>query len=203
MNENEQEKFYVIRTNCYGHRPHENYTLTLASGNVALTETPTLEALLQVIPTDDYIVQADITPVMDALAKTGGIAQTDNERLAFAQEMVTRAITAHDTSSAVNGFILNGNPVWLDKDTRIGLMNSTTIARNMGQDTTTVWFSGVSLTIPCDTAIEMLSALEMYALQCFNVTAQHKANILALDTVDDVTSYDYTSGYPEQIELSL
>lgn len=202
MNE-EQERIYVCRTNCYGKRPHENYTLTLASGNIALTETPTLEALLQAIPSDDYIVQDDIIPVMDALAKTGGIPQTDDERLAFAKEMVTRAITAHDTSSAVNGFLLNGNRVWLDKDTRMGLMNSTTIARNMGQADTTVWFSDVSLTIPCDTAIEMLSALEMYALQCFNTTAQHKANILALDTVDDVTSYDITSGYPEQIELSL
>ena len=199
----EQEKFYVIRTNCYGRRPHVNYTLTLASGNIALTETPTLEALLQVIPTDDYIAKDDITPVMDALAKTGGIAQTDDERLAFAQEMVTRAITAHDTSSSVNGFVLNGATVWLDKDTRMGLMNSTTIARNMGQDTTTVWFSGTSLTIPCDTAIEMLSALEMYALQCFNTTAQHKANIAAMTTVDDVTAYDYTTGYPEKIELTL
>ena len=199
----EQERFYVIRTNCYGRRPHVNYTLTLASGNIALTETPTLEALLQVIPTDDYIAKDDITPVMDALAKTGGIAQTDDERLAFAQEMLTRAITAHDTSSSVNGFILNGTTVWLDKDTRMGLMNSTTIVRNMGQDTTTVWFDGTSLTIPCDTAIEMLSALEMYALQCFNTTAQHKANIAAMTTVDDVTSYDYTSGYPEKIELSL
>ena len=199
----EQEKFYVIRTNCYGRRPHVNYTLTLASGNIALTETPTLEALLQVIPTDDYIAKDDITPVMDALAKTGGIAQTDDERLAFAQEMVTRAITAHDTSSSVNGFILNGATVWLDKDTRMGLMNSTTIARNMGQDTTTVWFDGTSLTIPCDTAIEMLSALEMYALQCFNTTAQHKANIAAMTTVDDVTAYDYTTGYPEKIELTL
>ena len=199
----EQEKFYVIRTNCYGRRPHVNYTLTLASGNIALTETPTLEALLQVIPTDDYIAKDDITPVMDALAKTGGITQTDDERLAFAQEMVTRAITAHDTSSSVNGFILNGTTVWLDKDTRMGLMNSTTIARNMGQDTTTVWFDGTSLTIPCDTAIEMLSALEMYALQCFNTTAQHKANIAAMTTVDDVVSYDFTSGYPEKIELTL
>ena len=175
MNE-EQERFYVIRTNCYGLRPHVNYTLTLASGNIALTETPTLEALLQVIPTDDYIAKDDITPVMDALAKTGGITQTDDERLAFAQEMVTRAITAHDTSSSVNGFILNG---------------------------TTVWFDGTSLTIPCDTAIEMLSALEMYALQCFNTTAQHKANIAAMTTVDDVTAYDYTTGYPEKIELTL
>lgn len=199
----EQERFYVIRTNCYGRRPHVNYTLTLASGNIALTETPTLEALLQVIPTDDYIAKDDITPVMDALAKTGGITQTDDERLAFAQEMLTRAITAHDTSSSVNGFILNGATVWLDKDTRMGLMNSTTIARNMGQDTTTVWFDGTSLTIPCDTAIEMLSALEMYALQCFNTTAQHKANIAAMTTVDDVTSYDFTTGYPEKIELSL
>ena len=199
----EQERIYVIRTNCYGRRPHVNYTLTLASGNIALTETPTLEALLQVIPTDDYIAKDDITPVMDALAKTGGIAQTDDERLAFAQEMLTRAITAHDTSSSVNGFMLNGATVWLDKDTRMGLMNSTTIARNMGQDTTIVWFAGTSLTIPCDTAIEMLSALEMYALQCFNTTAQHKANIAAMTTVDDVVSYDYTTGYPEKIELSL
>ena len=199
----EQEKFYVIRTNCYGRRPHVNYTLTLASGNIALTETPTLEALLQVIPTDDYIAKDDITPVMDALAKTGGIAQTDDERLAFAQEMLTRAITAYDTSSSVNGFVLNGTTVWLDKDTRMGLMNSTTIARNMGQDTTTVWFDGTSLTIPCDTAIEMLSVLEMYALQCFNTTAQHKANVAAMTTVDDVTSYDYTTGYPEKIELTL
>ena len=201
--EQEQEKYYVTRTNCYGRRPHQNYTVYLASGDVALTETPTLDALLVAIPTDGYIVKEDIIPVMDALIKTGGIEQTDEERLAFAKEMLTREITAHDTSSSVNGFSLNGLTVWLDKDTRMGLMNSTTIAKNMGQATTTVWFGGISLTIPCDTAIQMLSALEMYALECFNVTAGHKAAVQALTTVDEVVAYDYSQGYPEQLNLSL
>lgn len=38
-------------------------------------------------------------------------------------------ITAYDTSDKVNGFVLNGLLVWLDKATRVGLMNSTTIAK--------------------------------------------------------------------------
>ena len=201
--EQEQQKYYVCRTNAYGRRPHANYTVTLASGNTALTETPTLEALLTAILEGEYIVKEDIIPVMDALAKTGGISQTDEDRLAFAKEMLTREITAHDTSSAVNGFSLNGLTVWLDKDTRMGLMNSTTIAKNMGQDTTTVWFGGISLTIPCDTAIGMLSALEMYALTCFNVTAGHKAAVKAMTSVDDVVAYDFTTGYPEQLSLTV
>ena len=201
--EQEQEKYYVTRTNCYGRRPHQNYTVYLASGDVALTETPTLDALLVAIPSDGYIVKEDIVAVMDALAKTGGTEQTDEERLAFAKEMLTREISAHDTSSSVNGFSLNGLTVWLDKDTRMGLMNSTTIAKNMGQATTTVWFGGISLTIPCDTAIQMLSALEMYALECFNVTAGHKAAVKALTSIDDVVAYDYSQGYPEQLSLSL
>ena len=199
----EQEKYYVCRTNAYGRRPHANYTVTLASGDTALTETPTLEALLAAIPSDGYIVKEDIIPVMDALAKTGGIEQTDEERLAFAKEMLIREITAHDTSSSVNGFKLNGLTVWLDKDTRMGLMNSTTISKNMGQATTTVWFGGISLTIPCDTAIQMLSALEMYALECFNVTAEHKAAVKALTSIDDVVGYDYCKNYPEQLSLSV
>ena len=201
--EQEQQKYYVCRTNAYGRRPHANYTVTLASGNTALTETPTLEALLTAIPEGEYIVKEDIIPVMDALAKTGGISQTDEERLAFAKEMLTREIAAHDTSSSVNGFKLNGLTVWLDKDTRMGLMNSTTIAKNMEQETTTVWFGGISLTIPCDTAIGMLSALEMYALECFNVTAGHKAAVKAMTSVDDVVVYDYSQGYPEQLSLTV
>ena len=201
--EQEQQKYYVCRTNAYGRRPHANYTVTLASGNTALTETPTLDALLAAIPEGEYIVKEDIVPVMDALIKTGGISQTDEDRLAFAKEMLTREITAHDTSSAVNGFSLNGLTVWLDKDTRMGLMNYTTIAKNMGQETTTVWFGGISLTIPCDTAIGMLSALEMYALECFNVTAGHKAAVKAMASVDDVVGYDYCKKYPEQLSLTV
>ena len=49
-----------------------------------------------------------------------------------------RKIEEYDTSTNVNGFQLNGVTVWLDKATRVGLMNSTTIAKNMGNENTTL-----------------------------------------------------------------
>lgn len=113
------------------------------------------------------------------------------------------AILAYDTSSDVNGFMLNGNKVWLDKGTRLGLMNSIQITRDMGQDTTTLWFDGYKLEVRCDMAIMLLSSLEMYALECFNVTAAHKKAVSELTTIEEVEAYDYKTGYPKQLDINL
>lgn len=113
------------------------------------------------------------------------------------------SILAYDTSSDVNGFMLNGNKVWLDKETRVGLMNSTRITRDMGQDTTTLWFDGYKLEVRCDMAIMLLSSLEMYALECFNVTAAHKKAVSELTTIEEVEAYDYKTGYPKQLDIKL
>ena len=120
-----------------------------------------------------------------------------------AKEAVLVTIEAYDTSPAVNGFILNGERVWLDKATRVGLMNSTSIAKAMGKTTTTLWFGGMQIEVNCDKAIGLLSALEMYALECFNVTAAHKKAVAELNTVEDVLGYDYTQGYPEQLKMEV
>ena len=113
------------------------------------------------------------------------------------------AILAYDTSSDVNGFMLNGNKVWLDKETRVGLMNSTQITRDMGHDTTTLWFDGYKLEVRCDMAIMLLSSLEMYAMECFNVTAAHKKAVSELTTIEEVEAYDYKTGYPKQLDIKL
>ena len=112
-------------------------------------------------------------------------------------------IAAYDTSSSVNGFVLNGLLVWLDKATRVGLMNSTTIAKASGQETTTLWLGGMKLVVDCDKAIQLLSALEMYALECFNVTASHKQAVSELKTIEEVEAYDYKAGYPKTLEMSV
>ena len=112
-------------------------------------------------------------------------------------------ITAYDTSDKVNGFMLNGLLVWLDKATRVGLMNSTTIAKAAGQKTTTLWLGGLKLVVDCDKAIQLLSALEMYALECFNVTASHKQAVSELTTIEEVEAYNYKSGYPKMLEMSV
>ena len=112
-------------------------------------------------------------------------------------------IAAYDTSDKVNGFVLNGLLVWLDKATRVGLMNSTTIAKAAGKQTTTLWLGGLKLVIDCDKAIQLLSALEMYALECFNVTASHKQAVSELTTIEEVEAYDYKAGYPKMLEMSI
>ena len=127
----------------------------------------------------------------------------EDKTLEEAKEMLLAEIDAYDKSSAVNGFALNGAVVWLDKATRVGLMNSTSIAKGMGQATTTLWFGGMKIVVNCDKAIGLLSALEMYALECFNVTAAHKKAVAELNTVEDVLGYDYTKGYPEQLKMEV
>ena len=128
---------------------------------------------------------------------------TANRGLARAKREILKHIEAYDTSSAVNGFVLNGAEVWLDKATRVGLMNSTTIAKAMGQATTTLWLGDTKLEVGCDMAIQLLSALEMYALECFNVTAAHKKAVAELTDIGEVLSYDYTKGYPEKLMMNV
>lgn len=134
--------------------------------------------------------------------ETGGMT-SEAALTAAAQKMVLAEIEKNDTSSAVNGFMLNGQRVWLDKATRVGLMNSTSIAKAMGQPTTTLWLGDAKLVVECDKAIQLLSALEMYALECFNVTAAHKKAVAEMSTVESVLAYDYTAGYPEMLEMRI
>ena len=147
-------------------------------------------------PTDDMLRQAGYEEYVEP-------PLTEKEKLEQARVDKIAEIAAYDTSSSVNGFMLNGLLVWLDKETRVGLMNSTTIAKSVGQKTTTLWLGGMKLVVDCDKAIQLLSALEMYALDCFNVTASHKQAVSELTTIEEVEAYDYKVGYPKMLEMSI
>ena len=125
------------------------------------------------------------------------------EPLGYMKKAMLAYIEKYDASSSVNSFLLNGMEVWLDKVTRMGLMNSTTIAKAAGLDETTLWLGEIELVVDCDKAIHMLSALEIYALECFNVTAAHKKEVSELDNIDGVLSYDYKSGYPNKLKMEV
>lgn len=112
-------------------------------------------------------------------------------------------ITAYDTSDAVNSFTLDGDTMWINRDDRVSTMNSTTILKNAGLETVTQWYGGKKYTLPCDTLIQMLSALEVYALQCYNVTEEHKAAVNALTTIEEVDAYDYKTDYPQRLAFDV
>ena len=121
--------------------------------------------------------------------------------LGVIKEEAIEQITEYDQSEDVNSFTLQGKQMWLPKETRVGLVNSITIEKNAGKETTVLWFDGERYELPVDTALQMLSTLELYAVQCYNTTAMHKANVISLESVCDVVNYDYTLHYPERLNF--
>ena len=124
-----------------------------------------------------------------------------DQTLDGAKALKLREISAYDKSEAVNSFEFDCKRMWLDKATRVGLMNSVTIEKTSGKADTTLWFGGEPYVIDIDKAIAMLSALEIYALACYNVTEQHKARVSELTDIEAVLTYDYTTGYPDKLSF--
>lgn len=124
-------------------------------------------------------------------------------KLDQAKKEVIRKIDEYDTSVNVNSFKLNGVDVWLSKDTRVGLMNSISIEKAAGKEQSVLWLNGICITINCDAAVQMLSSLELYALACYNKTAEHKLAVSQLTDVSKVKAYDYTAGYPDKLSFTI
>lgn len=124
-------------------------------------------------------------------------------KLDQAKKEIIRKIDEYDTSVNVNSFKLNDVNVWLSKDTRVGLMNSISIEKAAGKEQSVLWFNSICVTINCDSAIQMLRALELYALDCYNTTAEHKVNVQNLSSIEEVHNYDYTQGYPSKLEFTI
>jgi hypothetical protein len=129
--------------------------------------------------------------------------QTEDEVLEAYKAQKQAELAAFDSSSAVNEFTLNGYPMWLDKATRVGLNNSINIEKKAGKTKTTMWFGGIPITVTITVALNLLSQIEIYALDCYNKTAEHAAAIGQLDTLENIMAYDYTTGYPEKLDLTL
>ena len=71
-----------------------------------------------------------------------------------------------------------------------------------GRSVSTLWLGGRSFVLPIGRARAILDKVEMYAADCFDVTAAHKAAVESLESIAAVDAYDYTAGYPERLTLT-
>ena len=126
---------------------------------------------------------------------------TAEELLERAKLKKVAAIKAHDTSSAVNSFFYGNVEFWLDRDTRVSVRSTAEIMKEMGRETMTLWLGDVNVTLSPAEVLQMLAVLEVYALECYNTTAEHISTVNALATIEDVEAYDYRTGYPEIVRF--
>lgn len=131
--------------------------------------------------------------------------------LVLAKKAKIAEITAYDTSSSVNGFILNGMLIpWSKNDPnspnvekRMGLRQNIADKVALGEECITIWLKGMSFTMTCAQAEVLMRSIENYAYECFNVTASHKQAVSELTTIEEVEAYDYKAGYPKMLEMSV
>lgn len=62
---------------------------------------------------------------------------------------------------------------------------------------------GVTIQIPSKALLNMLIQLECYAADCYNKTTDHQFAIKQLTSIEEVTNYDFTVGYPEKLNFTL
>lgn len=126
---------------------------------------------------------------------------TDEEKLATAKSEKIKQIENYDASSNVEQFTINGTPMWLNHEVRQQIKTSVEAYIATGAETVTKIFDGVEYTFPCEMWLQMLAALEVYAAEALNATERHKNNVNAMDNIQDVIDYDYTTGYPEKLRF--
>ena len=119
-------------------------------------------------------------------------------------ELKTRKIAelqAYDASESVNSFSIGNVSGWLNKSTRVGLMNSISVERESGRSETTIWLDDAKLVLSIEKAIDMLQQIELYALACYNATQGHINAIKQLETKEEIEAYNFKTDYPGKLSF--
>lgn len=110
-------------------------------------------------------------------------------------------IVAYSDSDAVNSLTFNGIKTWLTPNVRANYLVSLDAAELLGETDITFVVEGVQASLPIKQVRLLLAKIQRYADACYLVTERHKIAVKALQTVEEVESYDYTRGYPEKLAL--
>ena len=121
----------------------------------------------------------------------------EGDTLETAKGLKIADLGIYDASEAVNAFYIGNQAMWLSPAIRTQYKDSLSDAKAAG--VSMVEFAGANM--PTDDAIAALTAINVYALQCQQNTAHHRAAIEALDSIAAVRAYDFTTGYPEKLSF--
>jgi len=126
----------------------------------------------------------------------------DTDSLEKHRQLKLIDIDVYDNSDNVNGFYYNGMFMWLDKSTRVGLVNTLNSADELGRETVNIWYNNqVCVELDVESARMLLAAIELYATDCYNVTASHKKAVTEMESIEEIDAFDITAGYPPMLHF--
>lgn len=168
--------------------------------------------IVHILP--EYNEDGSVSCVETTTEEYPDIASITEEYNSFLQEQSKRILDRHkniklkeldefDKSESVNSFMLNGESAWVKREERTSINYSTSIIKESSQKSTDLWLGKKCFTLDCDLLLQLLSQIELYAKKCYSVTSQHRANILNIDNLEELNNYDFTTGYPDKLNITL
>ena len=134
---------------------------------------------------------------------------TEEELLNLEKERMINLIMDFDNSDKVNNCYINyqGQRIsyWANKQERSVLKTAIQDCITFGRENYRLDLRelGVSIELNCELLLQMLTSLEVYAIDCYNVTTDHLFNIKKIETLEELNQYDYRIGYPEKLVFSV
>lgn len=156
----------------------------------------TADGLISIIDNTEYTVNELHEIIIESQI-------SEEEAVKFLKTMISKLIIDYDSSYDVNVFFIGGLPVWLDKETRVGLALRFASEKGMGLTETTLWLNGMQFPFQLSLAEQILGAIEVYASRSYDNTQRHLAEIQKLNTVSDLVNYNYKAGYPEKLKFNI
>ena len=163
---------------------------------VFASDTIELNGCVVCNPTEDMLIKAGYEEYVEP-------PLTEKEKLEQAKADKIAEIDAYDKSPAVNAFYLNGEQHWLDFNLRDRVFDGNERIAYKGREETSLWLDGKCYVMPIAAAQDLICTIEVYAKDCYNVTATHQAEVNKLTTIEEVEAYDYKTGYPEKLNLKV
>ena len=140
--------------------------------------------------------------IIDAVLESFNVKFTHDEMFEAAKVLLLALNAFHGSSEEVNVFYFDGDGVWMSKEVRSALLSRIDAEEDKGKKTTNFVAEQLrffNVPIPC--VRKMLTELEMYAAECYDMTQSHKLAIEDLETFSGALDYDYKDGYPEPLSF--
>lgn len=136
-------------------------------------------------------------------------APSEEELLDEVKKEKITLINKYDNSFEINQCVIrqgeNEFYYWANKSERSSLKTAIQDCLTMGIETYRLDLRelGISFNIPCEAMLQMLAALEVYAIQCYNKTTDHIFNINNMTDLAQLETYDFTQGYPQKLVFAI
>jgi hypothetical protein len=134
---------------------------------------------------------------------------SEEEKLNQALLFKLDEITYYDESEAVNSCIIIHDGVemlyWANKSERSSLKTAIEDCLKLGRENYRLDIRDLNLSIqiPCEHLLKMLSELEIYAIDCYNKTSDHIFEVKKLSTIEEIDNYNNHEGYPDKLVFHI